>query len=110
MAADLALKLIYADYFGPENYKFFKDHVDITVGSWINDLRRLIDEECNRDITLELNNKEKIIHVLLYLKRQDDISKYENFINIWKKHDPARASQFELALRHKIRNQGFDLN
>ena len=107
MAADLALKLIYADHFGPKNYSAFRNHVDISVGSWINDLARLIDKECYEDITCESNNKEKIIHVLLFLKKQDDIQKYKNFITIWKKHDRIRASLFALALRKKIRNQGF---
>ena len=108
MAADLAVKLIYRKHFGQEHYDFLSENIDLTTSSnsWIKDLSGLIDDECSRAITYALNNKSKIIHVMLFLQKENDIQKYENFIDIWKKHDPAIAYQFEGDLRQKIRNQG----
>ena len=101
-----ALNLIYADEFGVKNHAFFRTYIDISVGSWMNDLRDLVDAKCLNELALALNNEEKPVTVARFLTQQNNIKKYKRFISIWKTHDPARGSQFETNLRNRIHNQG----
>ena len=41
------------------------------------------------------SNKSISRDIVLYLREQNDIHKYNDFINLWKKHDKANATQFE---------------
>ena len=102
---DLSQQIIYAEEFGKENYKFFQDNIDLGVGSWMNDLSPLIDENCRKAITCALDDSKKVIEVVRYLVKQNDIEKYKMFIDIWKKHAPAKATQFETALLKRIEDQ-----
>ena len=100
------LNLIYADEFGENNYHFFRKHIELNVGSWMNDLKNLIDAECLNNLTYALNEKEKPIIVARFLTRQNSVPKYKQFISMWKKYEPARAKQFEKSLRQKIKDAG----
>ena len=100
------LNLIYADEFGENNYHFFRKHIKLNVGSWMYDLKNLIDAECLYNLTYELNENEKPIIVVRFLTQQNSVPKYKQFISIWKKHGPAKVIQFENSLRQKIKNAG----
>ena len=105
MAEVDALNLIYAEAFGSKNHDFFRNNICITFGSWMKDLKVLINDDCHKNLNNELNNNEKPIIVAQFLRTQNNILKYKRFINIWKKHDPAIAKQFENNLRKQIDNQ-----
>ena len=106
MAEVDALNVTYAEAFGQRNHAFFRDNIHITTGSWMKDLKDLIDDKCRNDLTIALNANEKPIIVAQFLIKQNSILKYKRFINIWKKHDPAKAKQFENNLQNRIDNQG----
>ena len=106
MAEVNPLDLIYAKAFGNNNYSFFKEHIELNVGSWMNDLNDLIDDNCRYDLTHALHENEKPIIVARFLTQQNSIPKYKQFIIIWKKYEPAYALQFEENLRKKIANAG----
>ena len=106
MADIRALNLIYADEFGVKNHAFFRTHIDISVGSWMNDLRNLVDAKFLNELALVLTNEEKPVIVARFLTQQNNIKKYKRFISIWNTHDPTRGNQFETNLRNRIHNQG----
>ena len=95
---------IYAAQFGEKNHDFFRTHIDLTVDSWIGDLKDLIDENTQQQITYEVNDREKIIKVVRYLEKADDIRKYKKFISIWKTKAPAVARRFEGGIQILIKN------
>ena len=71
------------------------------------DLTNLIgDHDCLEQFRNALTNEDKIKHVIAFLNKKNDIMIYTKFINIWKEHDPALASQFENILRTEIHNAG----
>ena len=101
-----ALRLLYHEVFGNNSHDFFRQHIDLTVGSWMSDLKQMIDEKSLNEIICEINDKEKAIIVARYLIQKNDIRKYKAFIEIWKKHVPARAEQFQRCLKTKIEDNG----
>ena len=100
---NLALRKLYAEFFRRSNFEKFGIRIDTT---WVKDLGDLFDEDCRYKIDVALNNEEKMFIVLKYLEQQDNISKYKKFITLWKKYDPAKASQFETMLNQGIENAG----
>ena len=102
---ELNQQIIFAEEFGPKNYNFFGENIMLDDGSWMKDLSQLIDAKCRDAITVTLNKREMVIEVFKCLVRQNDINKYKMFIEIWKEHAPAKATQFERALLKRIEDQ-----
>ena len=100
---NLALRVLYAQIFQKINCEKYGIHIDTT---WATDLGDLIGEDCRRQIAVALTNEEKLVIVFTYLEQQNDISKYKQFISIWKKYEPIKASQFEAMLKQRIENAG----
>ena len=103
-----SLQIVYADMFGVVNYKFFRERIDLNTGAWMADLRSILDDDCLRRVALSLSGRDKIIEVIKYLRKENNIGKYKKFIEIWKKHDPARAQQFDRYLKQIIQNSGLE--
>ena len=102
---ELNQQIIYAEEFGPKNYDFFRNNIALGVGSWMKDLSQLIEEKCRDAIICVIDDKEKVIEVVRYLVKQNDVEKYKMFIDIWREHAPAKATQFERALLKRIEEQ-----
>ena len=102
--ARLELELIYREVFKASH--FIRENIDINAGSWMSDLDAIIDEKCRENIVLDLTGNGKGVIVVDYLIQQNDINKYKMFIKVWKKHDPAIAKKFELAIKKKITDKG----
>ena len=100
------LQLTYRDAFGEEQHDFMRKFIDVTKGSWMKDLNEFIDNECRENVFCETNDKEKVIVVINFLIQENEINKYKRFIDVWKKHDPAKAEQFEKKIKQKLQNQG----
>ena len=79
---NLGQELIYAEEFGEKNYDFFRNNIALEDGSWIKDLSQLIDVKCSDTLIVTLNKKEKVIEGVKCLVRQNDIEKYNMFIDI----------------------------
>lgn len=101
-----ALKVLYSEMFGKMNRGFITENIDISSGSWLNDLREIIPENYLGRIRLEINNEKKSILITTFLIQQNDISTYKTLLSIWKLHNPSKAKQFEYCLMMKIDEQG----
>ena len=100
------LKLVYREVFGEECYDYIRLNVNLKVGSWMKDLNAIIDKECRDRINYEHRDREKGIVLVQYLIQQNDIAKYNKFIDIWKQQNPATGKNFEDALNKKIEDRG----
>ena len=82
------------------------ENIDLSIGSWIKDLRGIIDSSSIDSIILALSQREKVKILIKYLIQKNDIKLYKTFIDLWKQHDEAKANQFEHILKQDIENQG----
>ena len=101
--------MIYREAFGDEAYQdIMRKTINLTDGPWLRELknRRIIDQKCASDINTELNVKNKIIVVVKYLTKENNINKYTAFIDLWKELDPAYANTFESKIQKQIADQG----
>ena len=100
------LKLVYREAFAAEWHDYIRCNVNLKAGSWMKDLNTIIDKECRERIDCELRDSEKGIVLVQYLIQQNDIAKYNRFIDIWKQQNPIKAIYFEKALKKKIEDRG----
>ena len=101
-----ALKVVYSDMFGEMNRNFITENIDVSSGSWLNDLGEIIPEDYLGQIRLEINDEKKSILITTFLIQQNDISTYKTLLSIWKLHNPSKAEQFEYCLMKEIDKQG----
>ena len=100
----LSLQLNYRDIF-THYLTFMQENINLQNNSWIRDLSDIFDNNVLEDIRIDIdrNNVSKVVQNLI---RLNDVDKYIMFLNIWLKHDPAKANQFIQKLLEKIHNQG----
>ena len=93
--------------FGEINHDYIRENIDLSIGSWLNDLRVVIvDKAYLAEIMLATKNEEKGILAVRYLVQKNDVILYKTFIRLWEKHSPAKAKQFEVNLNDLIYRRG----
>lgn len=82
--------------------------MDFDNDSWKGQLKGIISNKCDRNITVEPNKKNKVRAVINDLKEQNDVKKYKAFIALWKLRDPAKGIQFEKNLKKRIKAKNLE--
>ena len=81
-------------------------NINLSVGSWIKDLGGIIDPSTIALIIMALSQEEQVKILINYLIQKNNIKLYKTFIDLWKRHDEAKANQFEHNLKQDIENKG----